>query len=108
MDIDKYTYQTFWSEEDGEYVGTVLEFPSLSWLDPVRDGAEKGIISLVKEIVLDMKANGEKIPVPLGTQSYSGKFQVRTSRSVHKRLVMEAARDGVSLNAFINQKLSAV
>ena len=23
---DKYTYQTFWSEEDGEYLSTVAEF----------------------------------------------------------------------------------
>lgn len=37
---DKYTYQTFWSEVDGEYVSTVNEVPSLSWL--VRVGRESG------------------------------------------------------------------
>ena len=37
---DKYTYQTAWSEEDGEFVATVLEFPSLSWLDSTAATAE--------------------------------------------------------------------
>ena len=27
-----YTYQVAWSPEDGQYVATVVEFPSLSWL----------------------------------------------------------------------------
>lgn len=30
MDVNKYTYQVSWSEEDQEYVATVAEFPSLS------------------------------------------------------------------------------
>lgn len=30
--IDKYTYQITWSEEDSEYVGLCAEFPGLSWL----------------------------------------------------------------------------
>ena len=33
MSTNHYTYQVSWSPEDGEYVGTVAEFPSLSWLD---------------------------------------------------------------------------
>lgn len=36
MDINKFTYQVSWSEEDQEYVATVAEFPSLSWLDADR------------------------------------------------------------------------
>lgn len=29
---DPYTYRIGWSEEDQEYVGLCVEFPSLSWL----------------------------------------------------------------------------
>ncbi len=39
MDAEKCTYQVFWSEEDREYVATVLE---------------------------DAEESGEAIPVPLG------------------------------------------
>ena len=29
--VEHYTYRVRWSSEDGEYVGTVAELPSLSW-----------------------------------------------------------------------------
>lgn len=72
MDINKYTYQVSWSEEDQEYVATVAEFPSLSWLDADRHQAERGLIDLVTEVVEDMEASGEAVPVPLGSRNYSG------------------------------------
>jgi predicted RNase H-like HicB family nuclease len=61
-----YAYRTEWSPEDGEYVGLVAEFPSLSWLAPVRSDAQRGIRELVDEVVADMRASGEPLPAPLG------------------------------------------
>lgn len=107
MDANKYTYQVSWSEEDREYVATVLEFPSLSWLAPHRQEAENGLVDLLAEVLDDMERAGEVIPTPLGGRSYSGKFNVRTSRSLHRRLVMIAEAEGISLNALINQKLAS-
>lgn len=107
MNPEKYTYQISWSEEDSEYVATVLEFPSLSWLDPERTQAEQGLLNLVAAILADRAESGEKIPTPLGERFYSGKFNVRTSHSPHRRLVMEAESEGVSLNTWINQKLAS-
>lgn len=54
-----------------------------------------------------MAESGEKIPTPLGERSYSGKFNVRTSHSLHRRLVIEAEAEGVSLNTWVNQKLAS-
>ena len=34
-----YTYRVEWSEDDQEFVGTVAEFPSLSYLAPTSTGA---------------------------------------------------------------------
>lgn len=107
MDINKYTYQVFWSEEDQEYVATVAEFPSLSWLATDRQEAEKGLFDLVAEVVEDMTQSGEEVPTPLGVRTYSGKFNIRTSPSLHRRLVMVAKTEGISLNALINQKLAS-
>ena len=66
MDVSKYTYQVFWSEEDNEFVATVAEFPSLSWLDSDRSCAEQELLKLVAEVVEDMQVSGEVIPQPLG------------------------------------------
>lgn len=105
--IDRYTFQTFWSEEDGEFVATVLEFPSISWLAASRTEAEAGLTDLLSEIVEDMSSNNETIPEPLGERRYSGKFNVRTSPSLHRELVIRAAAEGISLNALVNQCLAA-
>ncbi|WP_394281400.1 type II toxin-antitoxin system HicB family antitoxin [Corynebacterium sp.] len=107
MDINKYSFQTSWSEEDQEYVATVAEFPSLSWLDADRQEAEQGLLDLVAEVIEDMEASGEEIPVPMGSRNYSGKFNVRTSPSLHRRLAIEAKAEGISLNALVNQKLAS-
>ena len=107
MDINKYTYQSSWSEEDQEFVATVAEFPSLSWLDVDRQRAEAGILDLVAEVVEDMSESGEDIPEPIGSRAYSGKFNVRTSPSLHRRLVIEAKVEGISLNALANIKLAS-
>lgn len=104
---DKYTYLTFWSEDDGEYVSTVVEFPSLSWMDEDAERSRSGLRSVVSEVIADMEKTGEPIPQPLGEREYSGRFNVRVSSSLHRRLAMDAAREGVSLNAWVMQKLAS-
>lgn len=107
MDASKYTYQVMWSKEDHEYVATAAEFPSLSWLDSDPQQAISGLTNLISEVVADMEDTGEEIPMPLGSRNYSGKFNVRTSPSLHRKLSIEAQREGISLNALINQKLAS-
>jgi predicted RNase H-like HicB family nuclease len=107
MQSDHYTYRVTWSPEDGEYVATCAEFPSLSWLhgDPIE--AVRGVRTLVADVVQDMTASGEPVPVPLAERPYSGRFQVRTTPEVHRRLATEAAEARVSLNRWVNAKLTA-
>lgn len=64
MDINKFTYQISWSEEDQEYVVTVAEFLSSSWLDADRQQAEQSLLDLVAEVVEDIEASGEVVPTP--------------------------------------------
>lgn len=107
MDISKYTYQVSWSETDQEYVATVVEFPSLSWLDTEFQKAQAGLFNLVAEVVSDMESSGEKIPKPLGEREYSGKFNVRIPPSLHRQLAITAQTQGVSLNTLVNNKLAS-
>ncbi len=88
---DHFTYRLSWSEEDGEYVGTCAEFPSLSHLDVDQDVALRGIRELVADVAADMRANGEAVPEPLAERTYSGKFQTRIPPELHRRLTIEAS-----------------
>jgi len=103
---DRYTYRVTWSEEDNEYVGLCAEFPSLSWLAPTPETALKGIRKVVADVVADLETNGEAMPEPIATKQYSGKFMVRVPPDLHRRLVLEAAEAGVSLNRIASAKLS--
>ena len=105
-DRDKYTYRVTWSEEDGEFVGLCAEFPSLSWLATSPAEALSGIRVVVEESIEDMIDNGEKIPLPIATRRFSGKFMVRIPPEVHRHLALEAAESGVSLNRIASAKLA--
>jgi predicted HicB family RNase H-like nuclease len=103
---DRYTYRVTWSEEDKEHIGLCVEFPSLSWLAKDPDTALRGIRKLVQEVVSDMTKEHEPIPEPIALKRYSGKFMVRVPPQVHKKLAIEAAESGVSLNRLASLKLS--
>lgn len=105
MIADPYTYRVGWSAEDEEFVGTCIEFPSLSWLDEDEDAAFRGIRTLVRETVAEMMSASEPVPEPISLRQYSGKFQVRTTPEIHRRLALEAADAKISLNRLINSKL---
>ena len=105
-ETDKFTYRILWSDEDGEFIGLCAEFPSLSWLAPSSEEALKGIRSVVKDCFSDMSKNNEKIPTPLTSRKYSGKFMVRVPPEVHRQLAVEAAESGVSLNRIASAKLA--
>jgi predicted HicB family RNase H-like nuclease len=103
---DHYTYRVTWLEEDVEYVGLCAEFPSLSWLAQTPEAALKGIRQVVADVVKDMKSSGEEPPKALASRRFSGKFMVRIPPEVHKKLALEAAENGVSLNRIANLKLT--
>ena len=106
IEQDRYTYRVTWSEEDQENLGLCTEFPSLSWLAASPEDALQGIRQVVADVVADMQANGESIPEPLAVKKYSGKFLLRIPPDVHRRLAIEAAEAGVSLNRLASAKIS--
>lgn len=107
MTIEHYTYRVTWSAEDGEHVGMCAELPSLSWLAATPEAALKGIRKVAAEVVADMQASGEPIPVPLAEKHYSGEFRVRIPPHLHRALALQAAENGVSLNRLASAKLAA-
>lgn len=103
---DHYTYRVTWSDEDNEYVSLCAEFPSLSWLARTPESALRGIRKVVAGVVRDMEVRGESTPEPIASRRYSGKFMVRVPPEVHRRLTVQAAEAGVSLNRLASSKLA--
>jgi len=50
--------------------------------------------------------DNQDIPLPREDREYSGKFNVRLPRSLHRKLDQMAEREGVSLNQFLVSTLS--
>ncbi|CAM5476715.1 type II toxin-antitoxin system HicB family antitoxin [Leifsonia shinshuensis] len=106
-DVTHYTYRVIWSADDGEFVGQVAEFPSLSWLSESQTEALSGIVHLVADVVADLAESGERIPVPFGERHYSGEFKVRIPPELHRRLAIRAAEEHVSLNRLVSARLAS-
>lgn len=104
--VKHYAYRVMWSAGDGEHVATVAEFPSLSWLHSDQAKALRGLVDLVADVVADLEANGESIPVPIAERRFSGKFNVRVPESLHRELALAAAEAGVSMNRFVSDRLA--
>lgn len=80
---------------------------SLSHLGYAREPTKRAEGSeAVADAIADMKKNGEPIPEPVTSKHYSGKFIVRVPPEVHRRLALEAAESGVSLNRLASARLS--
>jgi predicted HicB family RNase H-like nuclease len=106
LENDRYTYRVTWSEEDEAYIGLCAEFPSLSWLADSPETTLEGIRQVVGEVIADMIANGEEVPEPVAIRQFSGKFLLRIPPELHRRLALEAAEAGISINRLASDKLA--
>ena len=104
---DRYSYRFFWSEEDGEHVAVCAELPGLSWLDKKAERALTGVLQAAREAIELLRDKGQSVPEPLIDRRYSGTFKVRIPPEVHRRLVLEAEEQNISLNRLVSAKLAA-
>ncbi len=105
MDKEKYSYRVWWSEDEGAYIGTVAEFPSLSHIDDTQGGAFYGIVDLVGSVLEEMAQTGDVAPRPLGEMSFSGTLSLRMTPEQHRRVALEAAEQGVSINKLLTSRI---
>jgi predicted HicB family RNase H-like nuclease len=103
---EEYSYTVAWSDEDNAFVARVTEFPSLAAHGRTREKALREVTEVVDAVLADLKSSLEDVPAPLGKRQFSGKLNVRMPRDLHRRLAAESAAQGVSLNNWINAKLS--
>ncbi|HET8522378.1 MAG TPA: type II toxin-antitoxin system HicB family antitoxin [Thermomicrobiales bacterium] len=90
--------------------GYVIVFPDLpGCMTQVETIDEIGLMAAeIKELWIETEyEQGNAIPLPSYPEEYSGKFNLRLPKSLHRRLAVGAARDEVSLNQFAVSLLSA-
>ena len=102
---DHYTYRVLWSAKDQEFIATVVEFPSLSWIADTRTKALNGLTSVVEQVLTDMLEQGEEIPAPWDERTFSGKFNLRLGPDLHKKVALDAAEHNESMNTYVMKKL---
>ena len=95
------------SDECGHYFyGYILELDGCqSTGDTLPELYES--LNEAMEGYLEMKLENQlPIPIPEDAEDYSGKFVVRIPKTLHKRLAVEANKEGISLNQLALYKLS--
>ena len=88
-----------WLAEVVELPGCVTDADTLEELEPMV----KEAMTLWIETSLEA---GLPVPAPSAMTETSGKFLVRAPKSLHRQVAEAAARDGVSLNAWVNVVLA--
>ena len=107
QNINKYSYKVIWSEEDGEFVGLCLEFPSLSALAGTQEAALKDIRFVVGKCINSLVREKQPVPEPLSLRKFKGNLTLRVPPDVHRKIAQEAAEAGVSINQYILSKIAA-
>lgn len=105
--MTEYTYRAEWSPERRSYIGSCLEFPQLFAVGLTAAEAVATMEQKVADEVRERLACEMSLPESLTDRRYSGKFVLRTSQTMHAKLSVEAAEQGVSLNQWVVQKLAA-
>jgi antitoxin HicB len=107
MNENKYPLALFWSEEDQEWVVTCNAFPGLSALGETQEKALKAAKVALRLFIETYEDKGYTLPSPETREEYSGQTRLRLSKSLHRRAVELAEREGVSLNQLIVDAVQA-
>ena len=100
--------RTFQTNEGKEWY---VEFPDVSGVV----GGGKTQVDAVNDAFDNLRAHltfleedGEALPIPSSfpDDSFSGKFALRMSKSLHKRVALNAKMEGISINSYLNEAIA--
>lgn len=104
-DFDGFTVSVTLDEE-GDWLAYLVELPTVSAFAETADKAVAELRQAWKGVKKSYKKHNEAVPVAPSRKNYSGQFNVRIDKRLHRKLVMEATQAGISLNALVAQKLA--
>ncbi len=104
-DFDGFSVNLY-QDDDKDWLAHLVELPNISAFGPTPDQA-LGQLAEAWQLTKESYAEkNEPVPLAPSRKEYSGQFNVRIDRRVHRQLATEASRAGISLNALVAQKLS--
>lgn len=98
-----YTFQV--RKTENGYWANVKELDGCHTPASTIEEAYKDLEKVLQMTIETKLEYGDPIPEPVDHE-YSGKFNVRVPKTLHKQLAQEAEEEGVSLNQYIFYKLS--
>lgn len=93
-------------DDSGDWVAHFVERPEVSAFGNSAENALHELAAAWEGVKQTYIEDGEPVPVSPARKEYSGQFNVRIDRRLHRILAIEAAQAGVSLNALVAQKLA--
>ena len=97
-----------WSEEDRCYVGSAPPLIGQSCHGKTEAAVLAQLQTIVEEWVATLLADGKPLPAGTAKRKFSGKFVVRLSPEIHRKVALKAMARGDSLNEFVSETLAAV
>jgi len=93
-------------DPDGGYVAEVPELPGCITQGDTWEEVIKMIEDAKRAWIETALQRGKEIPEPKIERKFSGRFVIRVSKSLHRRLSELAEKEGVSLNTLVVQLLT--
>ena len=95
------------NDESGNYFhARILELDGCQSTGETFDEAFESLREAMEGYIETKIENGFEVPEPVNYDKFSGKFMLRMPRSLHKKLAIEAEKEGISLNQYALYKLS--
>ena len=95
------------NDDTGHYFyGKILELDGCQSTGETLEDLYMNLNEAMEGYIETKLEHGFQVPEPKDIEEYSGKFNLRLPKSLHKRLAMEASQEGVSLNQYALYKLS--
>ena len=93
-------------DDDDAWLAHFVELPEVSAFGDTPEVALNELASAWEAVRSTYQDEGLPVPVAPARKKYSGAFNVRVDKRLHRALAVEAARLGVSLNAIVVRKLA--
>jgi predicted HicB family RNase H-like nuclease len=106
MEFDGYSVNIF-QDEDGDWVAHFEEMPNISAFAETPENSLSELSIAWEGVKESYRKHNQPVPIAPKNKQYSGTFNVRIDKRVHKALAVEAAKAGISLNALVAQKLAS-
>ena len=104
-DFDGFSVNLF-QDEDGDWLGHLVEMPSVSAFAGTPAEALAELAAAWEAARESYREHGEPVPVAPARKEYSGQFNVRVGKTLHRRLAMQAGQAGISMNALVARILA--